>query len=158
MPAHDGTRNVGAGWHILIVQQWAFDDVVRAIRASWSIETCDPADRDNWMSSNPSRGQCGTTALVLNDLFGGELMLAEVRYPDGSRQGVHYWNVLPDGSEVDLTSQQFNDDETVQAGRRLSRPDGEPKRCAEEYYLLRKRVLVHLADCSGPASERVALS
>ena len=35
------------------------------------------------------RGQCGSTALVIHDLLGGELLIAEVFRGDGSRQGVH---------------------------------------------------------------------
>jgi hypothetical protein len=46
----------------------------------------------------PSRGQCGSTALTIHDLLGGQLLIAEVLRTDGSRQGVHYWNLLPDGT------------------------------------------------------------
>ena len=50
---------------------------------------------------NPAWGQCAVTALVVQDAFGGDLLRAMV-------EGVsHYWNRLPDGSEVDLTRQQF---------------------------------------------------
>jgi hypothetical protein len=63
------------------------------------------------------------TALVLNDLLGGELLLAEVRNPDGSRQGVHYWNRLPDGREIDLTHEQFKRGETISEPRTVPVPD-----------------------------------
>jgi hypothetical protein len=46
--------------------------------------------------------QSTTTALTINDLLGGELLVAEVLRADGSRQGVHWWNRLPDGTEIDL--------------------------------------------------------
>jgi hypothetical protein len=59
----------------------------------------------------------------------------------GSRQGVHYWNRLPDGTEIDLTRQQFAANEVIQPPRVLRRPDGPPKRCAEQYLTMRRRVL-----------------
>jgi hypothetical protein len=55
------------------------------------------------------------------------LLIAEVIRGDGSRQGVHYWNLLPDGTELDLTREQFGHDEVVQQPRMLQRPAGLPK-------------------------------
>jgi uncharacterized protein (DUF952 family) len=97
-------------------------DIERAIRVSWSRETCDPVDAEVWSAENPSRGQCAVTALVVQDLLGGELLLAEVHYPDGSRQGLHYWNRLGEGVELDLTREQFAPDEAVQAAETAERP------------------------------------
>lgn len=113
----------------------------RAVRGAWSRETCDPADVASWSPDNPARGQCGPTALVVHDLHGGELVLAEVHWPDGSPQGFHYWNVLPDGRHLDLTADQFRDGEVVGPGRRVVRPQAVPRRCASQYLLLRQRVL-----------------
>lgn len=70
----------------------------------------------------------------------GELPIAEVVRSDGSRQGVHYWNLLPDGTELDLTGEQFADDEVIQQPRILRRPAGLPNRCAEQYLTMRHRV------------------
>jgi uncharacterized protein (DUF952 family) len=97
-------------------------DIERVVRASWSRETCDPVDADAWSPENPARGQCAVTALVVQDLCGGELMLAEVHYRNGSRQGVHYWNRLGEGVELDVTREQFSADELVQAPEPLERP------------------------------------
>ena len=127
------------------VPGWSLDDVAAALRRSWSAETCDPADLPMWTPANPARGQCGTTALVLHDLFGGELALAEVLWPDGSRQGFHYWNVLGDRREVDLTREQF-------AGQQVAlttpvvveRPAGPARRCRDQYAALRDAVLARL--------------
>ena len=47
---------------------------------------------------------------------------------------------LPDGTEVDLTREQFGPDEHVQAPRVVVRPPGGPTRCAEQYARLRERV------------------
>jgi hypothetical protein len=121
------------------------EQLAAAIRAAWALDTCDPVDADDWSAGNPSRGQCGATALTINDLLGGDLLIAEVTRGDGSRQGVHYWNRLPDGTDVDLTREQFADDEVVGEPRVLTRPAGLPKRCAEQYLRLRQRVLDALA-------------
>ncbi|MDN5916817.1 MAG: hypothetical protein L0I76_17215 [Pseudonocardia sp.] len=118
--------------------------VERAIRASWSRETCDECDVDAWSPENPARGQCGSTALTVHDLFGGALLLAEVWCPDGRWQGYHWWNRLPDGRELDLTREQFGPDEVVQLPRVIDRPPGRPRRCAAQYELLRDRVLTTL--------------
>lgn len=120
-------------------------DIERAVRAAWSRETCDPADLDDWTPDNPSRGQCGVTALVLNDLLGGDLLVAEVLHPDGTRQGFHWWNQLGRGIEVDLTREQFDAHEHVQEPRVVVRPESPPVRCRDEYLLLRRRVLGALA-------------
>ena len=114
--------------------------VESAIRAGWSRDTCDPADLPDWTPANPSRGQCGVTALVVHDLLGGTLLLADVLRTDGSRQGVHWWNRLAGGLDLDLTRAQFTADEHVQAPRELDRPPGDPPRLRVRYLLLRRRV------------------
>jgi hypothetical protein len=117
------------------------EDLEAAVRAAWALDTCDPVDADDWSAANPSRGQCGSTALVIHDLLGGDLLIAEVVRDDGSRQGVHYWNLLPDGTELDLTREQFAAGEVIQHPRILRRPAGLPHRCAEQYLTMRHRVL-----------------
>lgn len=110
-----------------------------ALRASWDADTCDPVDLP-WSPTNAAKGQCGVTALVLNDLLGGDLMVAEVHFPDGRRQGWHTWNVFGDGLEVDLTREQFRAGEAIQPGRRVTRPAGPPRREPARYERLRRRV------------------
>ena len=123
-------------------------EIDRAFRASWGVDVCeDPADVPRWSPANPSRGQCGPTALVLNDLLGGDLCVAEVHGPDGTRQGFHWWNRLA-GVDIDLTREQFGADELVQEPRVLARPPGPLRRGEPQYRLLRARVLEALA---GPA-------
>jgi hypothetical protein len=58
----------------------------------------------------------------VQEFLGGDLLLAEVRKADGSRQGVHYWNRLPDGTQLDLTREQFTASETVHAPDVVPRP------------------------------------
>lgn len=108
-------------------------ELERAVRASWSHQTCDPIDLP-WSEDNPPRGQCGVTALFLHDLLGGELLLAEVRNADGSRQGVHYWNRLPGGLELDLTRAQFTAGETFSRATAVPVPhDRTSGRMAAQY-------------------------
>ena len=113
------------------------------MRAGWAADTCDPVDLP-WSTDNPARGQCGVTALVLNDLLGGDLMSAQVLFPDGTEQGWHTWNVFRDGFEVDLTLDQLRAGEVVQPPERITRPPGRPTREPERHEALRARVLAAL--------------
>lgn len=115
------------------------ETVEAAIRASWSLDTCDPTDAAQWTPANPSRGQCAVTALVLHDLFGGELLEAEVHFRDGSRQGFHYWNRF-DGVEVDLTREQFSRHEMIQEPQLIDRRPEFPWLAQEQYVIFRQRV------------------
>lgn len=124
-------------------------DVERAIRASWSPETAfASADYLARAPACASRGQCGPTALVVHDLLGGDVLVAEVAV-GGVVDGVHYWNRLPDGVDVDLTADQFVDGEVVLAPRVVDRHGPpKPERARAAYSLLRERVLAALGDPS----------
>jgi hypothetical protein len=123
------------------VTVWTLAEVEAAIRASWSVETCDPVDVPDWSAANPARGQCGATCLVVHELLGGDMLTAAVLYPDGTQQGFHHWNRIDD-VEVDLTAEQFGPDEVVQAPVVVGeRPAVETLRAPAEYLLLRDRVL-----------------
>jgi hypothetical protein len=72
----------------------------RVVRLGWLHDTS--ASPDEWKASRPSIGQCAVTALLVQETFGGELLRVV-------NEGVsHYFNRLPDGSEVDLTRDQFD--------------------------------------------------
>jgi hypothetical protein len=72
-----------------------------AIRASWAPDTAsDPAV---WSPATPAIGQCAITALIIQDELGGDLLRCPA--PGSS----HYWNLLPDTREIDLTREQFAD-------------------------------------------------
>ncbi|MFF9342605.1 MULTISPECIES: hypothetical protein [unclassified Streptomyces] len=119
-------------------------DIERAVRDSWSAETCTPESRSRWTGDNPARDQCGVTAMVVNDLLGGELLRGEV-HVDGVRVDYHWWNRLGAGVEIDLTREQFGPGETVTAGTVVPRPPfAEWRRLHAEYTLLRERVLRRL--------------
>jgi len=115
------------------------------MRASWGPDTCEPNTSAEWGPQNPARAQCGVTALVVQDLLGGDLIHGEV-HVDGAKEGNHYWNRLPDGTEVDLTADQFLPGEEVVNGQVVVRPPDGPRRMREQYALLRERVFAALAE------------
>jgi hypothetical protein len=122
-----------------------------AIRASWSLETCDPVDRPFWAPDEPSRGQCAVTALVVQDLLGGVLLEAEVHHADGSHQGFHYWNRFA-GVDVDLTRRQFAGGEVVLAPHLIERLPSVPWLAQEQYVIFRDRVHAALREGADEAS------
>jgi len=68
---------------------------------AWCRDTC--WHKMEWDESKPkSAGQCYVTALIIQDEWGGKLVHGKVNHLD------HYWNQLPDGTEIDLTSDQFS--------------------------------------------------
>lgn len=73
--------------------------LARAIREAWRASTS--AVPEEWSPINPARGQCAVTALVVQDHCGGRLCRAIVNGES------HYWNILDDGTEIDLTKDQF---------------------------------------------------
>lgn len=80
-----------------------------AIRSAWSATTA--AGDNDWLPTNPSTGHCDVTSLVIRAHVGGDLKLAQV-FRNGELSEHHYWNVLPDGTELDLTADQFDGTET----------------------------------------------
>ncbi len=124
---------------------WDLLAIDRALRAGWAADTCSPddAERAPWQPDNPAWGQCDITALVVHDVFGGDLVVGEV-YLGAERHGHHWWNRLPSGVELDLTREQFRDGQTVDAPRLVRRPPGPLARRRAEYLLLRERVAARL--------------
>lgn len=84
------------------------DDVVpgryyifqQIMRACWSARTS-AATPEVWGEGPVSTGQCAVTALLFQDVFGGELLRSVVNGES------HYWNLTEDGVEVDFTRSQF---------------------------------------------------
>ena len=136
--------SAGAGI-LLCMLPWTLAGIENALRTSWAADTCSPDDmtRAAWTSSNPAWGHCDITALIVNDIFGGDLMLGEAHL-NGEQQGYHWWNRLPNTIEVDLTREQFRCGQTVTAGRVVQRPAGQLPRQWDEYQVLRHRVTTKL--------------
>jgi hypothetical protein len=71
------------------------DQVARGLRKSWS-----PASARQWTTENPAAGQCNVTALLVHELFGGELL--KTYLPEGD----HFYNRIS-GQRYDFTESQF---------------------------------------------------
>jgi hypothetical protein len=59
-----------------------------------------------WRPEVPEYGQCGATALVVQDVLGGGLLTGRLTH-DGRRFLTHCWNLLEGDVEVDLTRAQL---------------------------------------------------
>jgi len=70
--------------------------VAAALLRSWSLATS-----SGWLAENPARGQCNVTSLLLNDVFGAEILKTPL--PEGD----HFYNRI-DGTRLDLTDSQFD--------------------------------------------------
>jgi hypothetical protein len=82
-----------------------------AIQQSWSAETT--TSPNEWDAENrPSRGQCVPTALVVQDHVGGSLERLATEF-NGARE-THYRNVSNDGQVIDLTRDQYPDDQVFE--------------------------------------------
>jgi hypothetical protein len=64
---------------------------------AWSIQSS-----TKWIQENPARGQCGVTALVVNDILGGEILKTE------TPEGWHFYNRI-NGKRYDFTESQFEE-------------------------------------------------
>jgi hypothetical protein len=104
-----------------------FADFHGRLRRSWSVET-----GRHWRPENPASGQCGVTALIVQDQFGGEIIKTDV---DGAW---HFYNLI-DGKRVDFTMSQFDSPigyDDLPSGRAEALGD-----CSQEQYeLLSERV------------------
>ena len=121
-----------------------------ALKASWAADTCSPDDfeRAGWSPENPAWGHCDITALLINDIFGGDLVLGEV-FAGAEQQGYHWWNRLDSDLDVDLTRSQFRSGQLVVETKVMRRPQERPQRRYKEYLLLRKRVEALLGPLPG---------
>jgi hypothetical protein len=103
-------RSLDASAGTVLAQSFTLSQLEDAIRAAWSAETAeDPAA---WPADNPARDQCAVTALLVRELLGGEILIANV-VRDGKRLERHAWNRLASGLEIDLTRCQFRNGEEL---------------------------------------------
>lgn len=129
---------------MLPMPTWTLSEIEAAVRSSWGPDTFfASADYMARGSGRPSRGQCGTTALVVQALLGGDLMVADVEY-EGRVEGVHYWNVTPGGVELDLTRDQFTPAESLVNQRRVTRGRNSSNAGEQPFQLLQERVTAAL--------------
>lgn len=86
------------------------ETLTRAIRDSWDADTASEAS--DWSLENKARGQCVPTVLVVQDYMGGELEKL-LTVLDGKEES-HYRNRLDDGTIVDITREQYPEDQKLQ--------------------------------------------
>ncbi|MDX6347334.1 MAG: hypothetical protein QOF84_2124 [Streptomyces sp.] len=149
--APDAVCDAGGGCDAADMTPWKLLELDNALRSSWAADTCSPDNQADWHPRNPAWGHCDITALIVNDIFGGDLIVGEVHLK-GDQHGFHWWNRVPSGVELDLTHEQFQRGQTVIATRVVERPLGPLPRRWNEYLLLRKRVIEHLGHLPEPAT------
>jgi len=94
------------------------------------------ADPNGWSKQCPVHGHCAVVALVVQRLFGGEMLRGSLEHvPEFAHMRSHYWNRLPaveddPAVELDLTRKQFGERypafpsvETRTAEQLLAHPD-----------------------------------
>ncbi|MBW8447243.1 MAG: hypothetical protein K0M49_16605 [Arenimonas sp.] len=105
----------------------SLQDLALALEEAWSSGTS-----TKWTPDNPAKGQCSVTCLVVQDLFGGEILKTEV--PGGT----HFYNRIG-GARLDMTISQF--DHSVTFDNALSsRAEALADTSLEQYCLLRLRL------------------
>lgn len=75
-------------------------DLFRALRSVWSAETASP--EGGWSPSLPAKNHCSVTALIVQEVFGGDILRTE------TAGGMHFYNRI-DGHMWDLTVSQFDE-------------------------------------------------
>jgi hypothetical protein len=102
-------------------------DFYQQLRRAWSVET-----GRHWQHDNPASGQCGVTALVVHDRFGGEILKTDVN------GAWHFYNRIDD-RRVDFTMSQF--DSPISYDDVASNRDEALGDCSQQQYeLLRARM------------------
>lgn len=87
------------------VDKYELGRIRKALDACWSWETSYHGKEEyeaRALKGIRSFGQCYVTARVVKEICGGDIV------KNGNVK--HYWNRLPDGMEIDLTSDQFDGD------------------------------------------------
>ncbi|MDE2001588.1 MAG: hypothetical protein KGI60_03445 [Patescibacteria group bacterium] len=80
------------------------------------------SDPDRWTPENPAYSHCAVIALYVQEALGGKLLRASLEgMPKYAHMRSHYWNELPDGTQVDLSASQFEESDRDQV------PDGEER-------------------------------
>ena len=105
----------------------SLQDLAVALKEAWSSGTS-----SKWTPEDPAKGQCSVTSLVVQDLFGGEILRTQV--PDGT----HFYNRIG-SARLDLTVSQFDHSVTFDDAL-SSRAEALADTSLEQYLLLRRRL------------------
>ena len=74
----------------------ALEIFAERLSKAWSRETS-----SLWSPGNPARGQCGVTSLVVQDVFGGQILKTVLQ------KGPHFYNSI-EGRRFDFTASQLH--------------------------------------------------
>ncbi|MGD6844620.1 YunG family protein [Bacillus infantis] len=105
--------------------------VQEALLKSWSVHSS-----SKWTTDNPAKGQCGVTALVVNDLLGGLIRKTPLK------EGWHFYNEIS-GARYDFTVSQFKED-IVYMDIPSNREEAFQDTNQRQYDFLKQSVKVHL--------------
>lgn len=92
-------------------------------------------------------GQCAVTALLVQDVLGGDILRADI-----PGHGSHYWNLVADMGEIDLTRSQFPMDVQIPRGNVVRRsellagPSAESAGARGRYVYLAERYWLNVAN------------
>lgn len=76
-----------------------------------------------WSKDNPTIGHCAIVALYAQELFGGQLLRADLKQTPFEYLKSHFWNVLPNGKTHDFTKLQFGKQKLILKGEVRERKD-----------------------------------
>ena len=102
-------------------------DLYDRLKTAWSAETASGST-----SERPARGQCSVTALVVQDVLGGDILRTR------TTGGTHFYNMV-DGVRWDFTISQF-DRPIPFEDRRSSRAEAMADTSRTQYDALRRRI------------------
>jgi len=100
------------------------DAVQIALRKAWSLSTA-----SQWTADNPAAGQCNVTALLMHELFGGDLLKTPLPAGDHFYNRIERWR-------YDFTASQF-DEPIAYMDLPTSRTDAEQGATSEQLAELR---------------------
>ncbi|MFP7254671.1 hypothetical protein SFC02_10240 [Terribacillus goriensis] len=110
---------------------YKFEEIMEVLIKSWSLESS-----SKWSEDNPAKGQCGVTALVINDLLGGEIKKTKLL------DGWHFYNII-NGKRNDFTDSQFTE-EILYMNIPSSREEALKDTNEKQYNHLKQNVLLNL--------------
>lgn len=112
------------------------DSLSENLKKAWCRATAHPSYQKNWTKNNPSYGQCCVTALLIQDLYGGNICECKVQNKK------HYVNITPNGELLDFTAKQFGDEQITYSDmkQRTRASLLKSKSVKERYELLKTRL------------------
>lgn len=105
--------------------------IYEALIRSWSIETS-----SKWTNENPAKGQCGVTALVVQEIYGGKIKKTKVG------EVWHFYNII-DEQRCDFTETQFNG-KLNYVDEESNREEAFADTNEKQYYILKEKITKEL--------------